>query len=64
MMKRKFIQMTSGWIPVSVLLLFVLAFVTAQFGAGSSGVLLEPVAAPAAFSAGSGGDAPVSKLRR
>lgn len=62
-MKKKFIQMTSGWIPVSVLLLFVLAFVTAQFGEGSSGAALEAVAAPAVFSAGSAGDAPVRKLR-
>jgi len=29
-MSKKFIQLTSGWIPVSVLLMFVVALVTGQ----------------------------------
>jgi len=29
-MSKKFIQMTSGWIPVSILVLFAIAFVAGQ----------------------------------
>ncbi|MDA0678868.1 MAG: hypothetical protein O3A13_00665 [Proteobacteria bacterium] len=48
-MKKRFIQLTSGWIPVSVLLLFTVALIAGQARANLPGDLrAEPV--PAATS--------------
>ena len=48
-MRKRFIQLTSGWIPVSVLLLFAFALVTAQ-ARGDIPVEVEPVHQPVAIS--------------
>ena len=48
-MRKKFIQLTSGWIPVSVLLLFAVALVTAQ-ARGDLPIEVEPVHQPVTIS--------------